>query len=204
MGDMAGSKSQDGGVQAVIEEAIERGASEADPVEVAEADSRLEELLEQVADPPVSQVPVADRAPSAAQLTALSGVAMRTARPVEIKGRSVTVKVRGVSAALSAELAPGVADELVAQAVRNGDSVVMECVEGMPPLVVGVLQTQIPRELTLRAKKLHLEGDEEVLIRSGRGALRIRQDGDVEMVGSRIATMSRGLYRIVGRVLRLN
>ena len=28
--------------------------------------------------------------------------------------------------------------------------------------------------------------------------------GDVEMVGSRILNMSRGLYRIVGRVLRLN
>jgi len=30
------------------------------------------------------------------------------------------------------------------------------------------------------------------------------EDGDVEVVGSRILTMSRGLFRILGRVLRLN
>ena len=43
-----------------------------------------------------------------------------------------------------------------------------------------------------------------VVLRAGRGALRLREDGDVELVGSRISTMSRGLFRIVGRVLRLN
>ena len=43
-----------------------------------------------------------------------------------------------------------------------------------------------------------------MFLRSGRAALRMRGDGDVELVGSRIATMSRGLYRLVGRVLRLN
>ncbi len=71
-------------------------------------------------------------------------------------------------------------------------------------MVVGVLQTKIPTELILKAKKLHLEGEQEVLLRSGRGAMRIRQDGDVEIVGSRIAAMSPGLFRLVGRVLRLN
>ena len=34
--------------------------------------------------------------------------------------------------------------------------------------------------------------------------MRIREDGDVEIVGSRIAAMSRGLFRLVGRVLQLN
>jgi hypothetical protein len=70
--------------------------------------------------------------------------------------------------------------------------------------VVGVLQTRIPRELTLKADKIHIDARHELLLRSGRGAMRIRQDGDVELVGSRISAMSRGLFRLVGRVLRLN
>ena len=36
------------------------------------------------------------------------------------------------------------------------------------------------------------------------GLADVDEDGDVEMVGSRIVSMSRGLYRLVGRVLRLN
>ena len=70
--------------------------------------------------------------------------------------------------------------------------------------MVGVLQTRSPREIHLKAAVVHIEGDEEVLIRSGRAALRIRQDGDVEIVGSRIHAASRGLFRLVGRILRLN
>ncbi|MEZ4311015.1 MAG: hypothetical protein R3F14_23480 [Polyangiaceae bacterium] len=43
-----------------------------------------------------------------------------------------------------------------------------------------------------------------MLLRAGRAALRLREDGDVELVGSRISAASRGLFRIVGRILRLN
>jgi len=200
---MGVEKSDGSGVQSVVEEALERGAREADPAEVAEVDSRLEELLEQVADPPVSRDHAAASAAASAS-DALAGVAMRTALPVGVSGTAVMLKCRGVAEQVTAELGPGVAADVVNQAVRNGDAVVVECVAGMVPLVVGILQTQIPKELTLKADKLVLEGEQEVLIRSGRGALRIRQDGDVELVGSRIATMSRGLFRIVGRVLRLN
>jgi hypothetical protein len=48
-----------------------------------------------------------------------------------------------------------------------------------------------------------LEGEREILLRSGRGAIRIREDGDIEVVGSRISAASRELFRIVGRLLRL-
>jgi len=190
-------------VQAVLQKALERGAREADRDEVADADRRLDELLEKVADPPVSQAPSVEPKP-AKVAPALSGVAMRTARPVSIKGREVMLRARGVDGQVPAELAPGVARELVEGAIINGDSVIVECVPGEVALVVGILQTRIPEQLTLRAKKLHLEGEQEVLLRSGRGAMRIRQDGDVEIVGSRISAMSRGLFRLVGRVLRLN
>jgi hypothetical protein len=190
------------GTVEVVEEALERGAREADPAEVAEADSRLEELLDKVADPPVSQAP-ADMSTALAP-GALAGVAMRTAQPVALHGRTVSLRVRGAASEVTAELGPGVEAEVVKQAVTNGDVVIVECVEGETPLVVGVLQRRLPREINLKARKIHIEGDEEVLLRSGRGAMRIRQDGDVELVGSRIAAMSRGLFRLVGRVLRLN
>lgn len=192
-----------GSVQEVIEEALERGAREADPVEVAAADTSLDELMNQVADPPVSARPASTPKPASAS-DALMGVAMRTAVPIGIIDRSVSLRVRGIQEPVMGTLAPGVSAEVVERAADNGDAVVLECLPDTPPLVVGVLQTQIPETLTLKAKKLHLEGEEEVLVRSGLGAMRIRQDGDVELVGSRIAAMSRGLFRLVGRVLRLN
>lgn len=190
-------------VQAVLSEALERGARDADPAEVAAADTSLDELMNQVADPPVSAAPgAAVAAPK--EGAALAGVAMRTALPTGIRDGLVSLKVRGVQGSVIGELAPGVSPEVIARAAENGDSVVLECVPDMPPLVVGVLTTQIPEIITLKAKKVHIEGDDEVLLRSGLGAMRIRRDGDVELVGSRIAAMSRGLFRMVGRVLRLN
>ena len=198
------AKKESEGVQAVLQEALDRGARDADPAEVAEADSRLDDLLEKVADPPVSARPDGKAKPADVAVAQLAGVAMRTCRPVSIKGNLVTLRARGVEGQISGELNRGVSRELVQQAIVNGDAVIVECVPGEPPLVVGVLQTRIPDQLTIRAKKLHIEADEEVLLRSGRGAMRIRQDGDVEIVGSRISAMSRGLFRLVGRVLRLN
>ncbi len=189
--------------QSALDEALERGAREADPAEVAQADTSLDELMNQVADPLVSTTPQ-KQAPAPQPVIGLTGVAMRTGCPLSVTGRGVCLEVRGVEGVVMGELAPGVSPEVVLQAAENGDAVVLECVANMPPLVVGVLQTRIPETITIRAKKLHLEGDEELLIRSGQAAMRLRKDGDVEIVGSRIAAMSRGLFRLVGRVLRLN
>ncbi|MBW2459193.1 MAG: hypothetical protein JRI68_32145 [Deltaproteobacteria bacterium] len=189
----------------MLEDALERGKRDADPGEVADADSRLQELLDQVADPAaVADQPVAETGEQVGGVPDLTGVAMRTATPQGVKGRTVTMVVRGVADPVEGTLGPGVSPEVVALAARNGDAVVLECARGEAPVVVGVLQTKIPAELTIKAKKLHLVGEQEVVLRSGRGAMRIRQDGDVEIVGSRIAAMSRGLFRLVGRVLRLN
>lgn len=128
---------------------------------------------------------------------------MRTARVLRASGRKATISFRGgvqVEAAVAPEVDPGV----VTDAVQSGDSVLVEVVEGEAPLVVGVLHTRRPRELKLKASTIHIEGEEEVLIRSGRGAVRVRADGDIEVVGSRISAASRGLFKIVGRILRLN
>jgi hypothetical protein len=130
--------------------------------------------------------------------------AMRTARVAHVDGRKAMILFRGKQAPVEAEIAPEVDPELVSDALASGDAVLVEQCEGELPLVVGRLQTKKPREIHLRAATVHIEGDQEVLLRSGRGAVRIREDGDIEVLGSRISAASRGLFRIVGRMLRLN
>jgi hypothetical protein len=133
---------------------------------------------------------------------AVAGI--RTARVTGLTGRRAKITFRGHPAPVDATVAPEVDPAVVADAVDNGDSVLVEVAPGEAPLVVGVLHTRRPRAIRLKASTIEIEGDEEVVVRSGRGALRIRADGDVEVVGSRISAASRGLFRIVGRILRLN
>jgi hypothetical protein len=140
----------------------------------------------------------------AAAFSGAAAVSVRTARVLGCAGRRATIAFRGARDPMDAALAPEVDPDIVADAIANGDSVLVECAAGEAPMVVGVVQTRRPREIRLRAATVHIEGDEEVLLRSGRGAVRIREDGDIEVVGSRISAASRGLFRIVGRLLRLN
>jgi hypothetical protein len=129
---------------------------------------------------------------------------MRTARVTSVSGRRATIVLRGRPEPLDATVAPEVDPGVVADALESGDAVLVELEPGEVPLVVAALHTRRPREIKLKAGTIHIEGDEEVLLRSGRGALRIRADGDIELVGSRVSAASRGLFRIVGRMLRLN
>lgn len=193
-------------MQAELEAALEEGARRADPAEVADADSRLDDLLEKVDAPRSEPAPDARREarPVATGAVTLPHAVLRTAVAVGITGRRALVRVRGLADPVAAPLDAGVSPEIVEQAVARGDRVLLEQVQGADPVVVGVIQTGIPEELTLKAKRILIEGEQEVMLRSGRGAMRVRQDGDVELVGSRISAMSRGLFRLVGRVLRLN
>jgi hypothetical protein len=121
-----------------------------------------------------------------------------------VTGRRATLELRGQAGPIDALVAPEVDPAVVAGALESGDAVLVETIAGEVPAIVGVLLTRRPRELRLRAGTIHVEGDEEVLIRAGRAAIRLRADGDIEVVGSRISAASRGLFRIVGRMLRLN
>ena len=137
----------------------------------------------------------------AAPQPAPSGGALRVARVLSVTKGAALVEWRG-GAQVPALLAPGVDASLIEQAAADREVVLVE--EGTPPLVVGVLQTRPPREIRLKAGSVTLEGEREVLIRAGRAAIRLREDGDIEIVGSRISAASRGLFRLVGRILRLN
>ena len=188
----------------VLQDLAAEGARQADPAEVAEVDQRLEQLLQQVSDRTEKPGEAAAASPAPAALQALAGVVMRTAYPTGVAGRRVRLRCRGSEGEVEATLAPEVDRQLIEEAVRQRSAVVIECGPGDTPLVVGVLQTRIPEQINLKASKIHIDAADELLLRSGRAAMRLRGDGDVELVGSRISTMSRGLYRLIGRVLRLN
>ena len=137
--------------------------------------------------------------------SAVAPAALRVARVVEVDGRHATLAWRGAaSGKVAAEIAPEVEVEVVRRAVEDREAVLVEVVEGAAPVVVAVLCTRTPREVHIRAETIHLEADRELTLRSGRAAVRLREDGDVEIVGSRISAASRGLFRLVGRILRLN
>jgi hypothetical protein len=195
-----------GNTQELLDELNERGAK-ANPGEVAAADERLDELLTKV---DLTETELSTRASvdttqvESVPLQAWPEIQTRTATPVGIDGRNVTLNVRGSTKPIHATLAEDVDTQLIARAIESGDRVVIEREANGASFIVGVLQTRVPDEIHLEAKRIHLDANEEILLRSGRGAMRIRRDGDVELVGSRISAMSRGLFRLVGRVLRLN
>lgn len=155
-----------------------------DHVQAAEP---VERLLDQVA-PPSQMLP--------------GGGGLRAARLVAIEKGVALIEWRGSATRVGAMLAQGLEVELLEQIAEEGGMVLVE--DGPAPLVVGVLQTRRPRELKLSAGTVTIEGEHEVMIRAGRAAIRLREDGDIEIVGSRISAASRGLFRLVGRILRLN
>lgn len=185
-------------------------------------DASLERLLEHVpgvaVEPPVAHDPgaaapqvvaepgaVSAFAPKPADAAALAaGPALRTARVAAVRGREAEIAFRGRGAAITATIDEGVDPELVKRAMAGNEAVLVEVDPEVGPVIVGVVQTRVPDVIEIKARKVVLDADEELLMRAGRGAMRIREDGDVELVGSRISTLSRGLFRIVGRVLRLN
>ncbi len=172
-----------------------RGGSSTTGTDAPAPAPSLDELLAHVTAP-AAAAPLAPAAESAP--------VVRSARIVSMSGAEVLVALRGQREPIAADVAAEVDRELVERALASGDAVLVEQEPGERPVIVGVLQTRIPSKLELRAETIHIEADREVLLRAGTAALRIREDGDVELVGSRILHMSRGLFRLVGRVLRLN
>jgi hypothetical protein len=130
--------------------------------------------------------------------------ALRTAHVVSIQGEFAKIRYRGGSAELLAEIDGGVDEAVVRRAMVNGDRVLLEVDPGLGPTIVGVIQTRVPAVVELKGQRVVIEADEEVLLRAGHAALRLQQDGDVELVGGRISAMSRGLLKLVGRMIRIS
>ena len=105
---------------------------------------------------------------------------------------------------VDADVASDVDDALLALALQNGDSVLVELVPNEPPIIVGMLQTRMPSKVHIAADEVHFEAAKVLVLRAGRAALKLHEDGEVELLGTKINAVSRGLFKIVGRVLRLN
>jgi len=90
------------------------------------------------------------------------------------------------------------------QALADGQMLLCEWPVHGVPAIVGVVQHKPPSKVRLAAEEIELDASRELLLRSGSAALRLRSGGDVELVGSRISAVSRGVMRLIGRLLRLN
>ncbi len=170
------------------------------PIEVTEEPKPSLSLEELVTDAAPSEESRGKEARRPAPLSP----GMRTARLVALEGRTAKVTLRGAREEIFVSIAPEVEREILEDAAARKDAVLVEVGEDGQALVVGVLQTHRPTEVHVTGEKIVIEASREVLLRAGRAALRLREDGDVELVGSRISAASRGLFRIVGRILRLN
>lgn len=164
-------------------------------------EAALERVLARVSaePPPPSQKRLAKPREPAAIVPGL-----RTARVVTAAGRAAEVLFRGEHLTVTAAVSEEVDAEVLKRAADNRDAVLIEVTLNGPPLIVGVIQTKMPKTISLKGTTVEIEADREILLKTKRGALRIREDGDIELVGSRIMAMSRGLFRIVGKMLRLN
>ena len=174
---------------------------------------RLEALLAFVPEPTESSEGAAEAeaeddprprdvpAPSPA-LSLTPGV--RSAELVALSGRTARVLPRGQTSAVEVALAPEVELALIEEALRDDQRVLLEVLPDAEPLVVGVLQVHRPKNVTIRGEVVEIEAARGITLRSGRAGLRMDTDGDVELVATRFSAMSRGLMRLVGRVLRLN
>lgn len=129
---------------------------------------------------------------------------LRTARLLDLVGVDALIAWRGSDERMRALVAADVEPALLREALAEGRPVLVEHAIGETPIVVGFLQTRRSAEVLLAGDRVELRADREILLRTGRAGLRLREDGEIELVGARVSAISRGLFRIVGRMLKLN
>lgn len=193
-------------------------------VQSLEAEGQLPHVLERVLERVEMPPSALNTASAPAAPTASAAPTLGIARVVALQGRSASVVWRSGAQPVTARLADEVESELIARVVEEKGLVLVE--QGNELTVVGVIQTRegesrraSPSEVSLRgravrlesegplsikAETIEIEGGNEVLLRVGPVALRLRRDGSIELVGSSVYLTSRGVFRLIGRVLRLN
>ncbi|HYQ02569.1 MAG TPA: hypothetical protein VER96_28045 [Polyangiaceae bacterium] len=162
--------------------------------------STLDQLLEQV-DSPAADAEAAPSAraaqlPEPPRLVLVRGLRWMSEQQLEVAFRT--------GEPFAAVVAAEVDRELLNQAMIDGQMLLSEWPERGTPLVVGVVHSKPPSKVRFAAEEIELDASRELLLRSGSAALRLRSSGEVELVGSRISAVSRGVMRLIGRLLRLN
>ncbi len=137
-----------------------------------------------------------------------TGPRLRTARIRRLDDGAIVAVFRG-GVELDVDVDSDVDPLLIARAIDAKERVLIEEEPGETPIVVGVVSTRLheksrPDVVELKARRIVIDAEDELVLRSGSAGMRLREDGDVELVGSRIVTVSRGLFRLVGKMLRLN
>jgi len=117
----------------------------------------------------------------------------------------VRIGTRTVAGALDGALDPAVIDT----ALRTGERVLVQP-EGDGWVVLGALRTRATPgideadEVTIRARRLRLEGTDEVQLVSAAASLVMRVTGAVETIARDVTVRATGLHKLIGRVLHLN
>jgi hypothetical protein len=96
-------------------------------------------------------------------------------------------------------------------AVAIGDEVVYVLPAETPGrgCVVGVVRpvqpAQVVTEVTrLHGKRISIEADEDLVLKTGRASMIIRSNGDVEILGARFVARARAVIKLLAPMLRLN
>jgi len=119
---------------------------------------------------------------------------------LEVKGRTAAVSLDGN--VQEADLGHHVDTTFLTEAAQAQEPVLLQQAASGRLVVVGVVQGRYPSKLA--GERVEITAAREVTVRSGKSALRLREDGVVDLIGARISASSRGLLRLVGRALRLN
>lgn len=108
-----------------------------------------------------------------------------------------------------AKLDPAVHPSVIEGACRRRERVLVEeNEEGF--VVIGALRTQPTpgideaESYAIKAKRVTVEGAEEVSLSAQTAAVVLRAAGEVETFAERIISRAEGVHKIIGRMLRLN
>jgi hypothetical protein len=108
-----------------------------------------------------------------------------------------------------AKLDPAVHPSVIEGACRRQERVLVEeNEEGF--VVIGALRTQPTpgideaESYAIKAKRVTIEGAEEVSLSTQTAAVVVRAVGEVETFAERIISRAEGVHKIIGRMLRLN
>jgi hypothetical protein len=127
-----------------------------------------------------------------------------SARLVRLTEGGALVRFRGELFDRAVRVAPEVDRTWLELAAQSGETVLVETLPTTGSLVVGMIQTRPLTDLLLEADTITLAAKKDITLVAGRSALRLRENGHVELVGTRISQISSGVLKLVGRLLRLN
>lgn len=145
----------------------------------------------------------ADAATRGERSFASLGEGLTAARVVEVRPNEIRMVSWDEGVSFVAQLAPFVDAKLLEEGHQQGRVALVDS-RRTGVTLIGFLQTTAGASSKLQGRNVEIEATHELVLRSGRAALRLGADGTVELVGTRISAVSRGVLRLLGRALRLN